>query len=124
MRRAAGEADRDLVDEDADDGDGAAESRGKAAQHHSISVETRRMKKWATRGNSSFSRMYSAANGGRMRRYFPSSAALQIARATRSGFTARISREAPGIFPRSAFSKNSVSVVPGQTRATRTPRPI
>src|SRR5438105_9990567 len=56
--------------------------------YFSIETETRRMSRWASRGNVSLSRMYSAANGGRMRRYFPSSAASAIARATRSGFTA------------------------------------
>ena len=37
---------------------------------------------------------------------------------------AMINRDAPGILPRSAFTKNSVSTVPGQISETRTPRPI
>ena len=49
-------------------------------QRGSIIDDTRRMSTCANRGKSSFSRMNSSAPIGRMRRYFPSSAALAIAR--------------------------------------------
>src|SRR4029077_6333476 len=118
--------DRGLVEPDQRDDDEQRHRQRGAALHRLFSsiAETRRIRRCANRGNISFIRMYRAAASGTMRRWRPSSAESTIARATRSGLTAGISREAPGILPRSARVKNSESVVPGQTRATRTPRPM
>src|SRR6185295_19140125 len=104
-----GEADQDRGDQDRSGRSGPDTPR---IHRRSSSVEARRMKRCASWGHASLKRMYIAASSGRMRRYRPSCAAAQIARATRSGGMPGISREAPGIFRRSAVSKNPVSVVP------------
>src|ERR1019366_4197950 len=117
-------AEEHLEDEDDGDHNQQRHRHRRFASHDFVSMtaEARRIRMWARRGKSSLICMNIAAPNGRMRRYLPSSAASAIARATFSGLMARISRDAPGILPRSAFTKNSVSTVPGQTMATRTPR--